>query len=77
MHPLTIYSDIESGKLLNERLISLEESAAISRSGERSVMLVSPEWLEEQIIRKTALKTPRTDKKQKPKPMGKAASHIS
>jgi len=77
MHPLTIYSDIESGKLLNERLISLEESAAISRSGERSVMLVSPEWLEEQIIRKTALKTPRTDKKQKPKHTGKAASHIS
>jgi len=49
MHPLTIYSDIESGKLLNERLDSLEESAAISRSGGRSVMLVSPEWLEEQI----------------------------
>ena len=49
MHPLTIYSDIESGKLLNERLDSLEESAAISRSGERSVMLVSPEWLEEQM----------------------------
>ena len=49
MQPLSIYSDRESGLRLNERLTSLEESAAIHRTGDRSVLLVSPEWLEGQM----------------------------
>ena len=49
MHPLAVYSDIESGLRLNDRLNSLEESATIGQTGERTVFLVSPEWLEEQM----------------------------
>mmetsp|Transcript_12719 Transcript_12719/g.22300 ORF Transcript_12719/g.22300 Transcript_12719/m.22300 type:complete len:877 (-) Transcript_12719:136-2766(-) len=49
MHPLTIFSDAESGSRLHERLISLEESAALDRASDsdKSVLLVSPDWLEE------------------------------
>jgi len=50
MHPLSIFSDTESGSRLHERLISLEESAALDRASKREeshVLLVSPDWLEE------------------------------
>jgi hypothetical protein len=46
VHPLTIYSDPEYGSILNERLISLEETAAL-RGGEHDVYLISPDWLEQ------------------------------
>jgi len=47
MHPLTIFSDKESGSRLHERLISLEESFALDGASEKSVLLISPDWLEE------------------------------
>ena len=42
-HPLTIYSDPQSGSRLHERLISLEEISA----DWPGVLLVSPTWLED------------------------------
>lgn len=47
MHPLSIYSNAQSGSHLHERLISLEESAALDGDSDFSVLLVSPDWLEE------------------------------
>jgi len=48
MLPINVYSDAESGLRLHERLNSLEESAALESAIERSVLLVTPDWLEEQ-----------------------------
>ncbi|KAL7541228.1 hypothetical protein ACHAXR_012211 [Thalassiosira sp. AJA248-18] len=47
MHPLTVFSDAESGSKIHERLISLEESAALNGASHENVLLVSPDWLEE------------------------------
>jgi hypothetical protein len=44
MHPISIYSDAESGSRLHERLITLEEILGPDWPG---VFLVSPVWLEE------------------------------
>lgn len=45
LNPPSIFSDEESGSRLHERLISLEESAAVDC--DKDVMLVSPDWLED------------------------------
>lgn len=46
MHPVTVFSDEESGSRLHERLISLEESAAMAGGSDACVLLISPDWLE-------------------------------
>ncbi len=45
LNPPSIFSDEESGSRLHERLISLEESAAVDC--DKDVILVSPDWLED------------------------------
>jgi hypothetical protein len=45
--PRSVFANPEAGSLLHERLLSLEESAALSTRKWGDVMLVSPEWVEE------------------------------
>ena len=44
--PRSIFANTETGSLLHERLLFLEESAALSGKKWRDVMLISPEWVE-------------------------------
>lgn len=46
--PRSVFADSKSGSVLHERLFSLEESATIGGRDGINVMLVSPEWVEEQ-----------------------------
>ena len=45
--PRSIFSDPEYGARLHERLISLEDSACMKRQQRKTVLLVSPEWMDE------------------------------
>ena len=45
--PRSIFSDPEYGARLHERLISLEDSAGLKRQRRRTVLLVSPAWMDE------------------------------
>ncbi len=45
--PRAIFSDPESAARLHERLISLEDSAGLKRQRRRTVLLVSPAWIDE------------------------------
>eukprot|EP00804_Cyclotella_cryptica_P012640 CCRYP_016902-RD/>CCRYP_016902-RD protein AED:0.15 eAED:0.15 QI:2735/0.7/0.63/1/0.6/0.63/11/0/583 len=44
--PRSVFANIKAGSLLHQRLLSLEESAALSGKEWTDVMLVSPEWVE-------------------------------
>lgn len=46
LYPHVIFADADDGRLLHERLISLEETASIRRA-QFEVMLVTPVWVEE------------------------------
>ena len=45
--PRSIFSDPECAARLHERLISLEDSAGLKRQRRRTVLLVSPAWVDE------------------------------
>ncbi|KAL3784062.1 hypothetical protein HJC23_013277 [Cyclotella cryptica] len=57
--PRSVFANIKAGSLLHQRLLSLEESAALSGKEWTDVMLVSPEWVEKSGVRVNVLRLPQ------------------